>query len=106
MPLIHIGESTPTLEDLRRQREAILLIAAQNKAYDVRVFGSVARGDATPESDVDFLVTFEEGASLYDLSGIVIDLKEFLGREVNVVSDHPGLRERFRQRIMQDVVAL
>ncbi|TVR19572.1 MAG: nucleotidyltransferase [Anaerolineaceae bacterium] len=95
-----------TLDDLRGLRGQILAIVARNKAEDVRVFGSVARGEATPESDVDFLVTFQPGASLYDLSGLVLDLKELLGCDVNVVSDHPGLRERFRRRIMRDAVPL
>jgi len=99
-------QQAPTLEDLRAHREAILTIARRNKAYNVRVFGSVARGEVAPESDVDFLVTFEPEASLYDLSGIVLDLRELLGCNVDVVSDHPGLRERFRRRIMRDAVVL
>ena len=98
-------QTIPTLQDLRRQREAILSIAARNKARDVRVFGSVARGDATPESDVDFLVTFEPGASLYDLSGIVIDLRELLGCQVDVADADTRDRD-FLRHIAQEVVSL
>jgi predicted nucleotidyltransferase len=94
-----------TLDDLRRLREEILAIARRNKAYNVRVFGSVARGDATPTSDVDFLVSFEEGASLYDLSGIVLDLKDLLGCDVDVADDQTRDRD-FLKRIARDVIAL
>lgn len=94
-----------TLDDLRALREEILAIAARNRAHNVRVFGSVARGAVSPESDVDFLVTFEEGASLYDLSGIVLDLRELLGCGVDVADDQTRDRD-FLQRIEKDVVAL
>ena len=74
-------------------------LANQHKADNVRVFGSVARGEATDESDVDFLVHFREGASLFDL----IDLKEgaerILGVEVDVVSDR-GLSPYLKDRIL------
>lgn len=96
-----------TLDDLRARRDEILRLAAQYKAYNVRVFGSVARGDSTPESDVDFLVTFLDGASIYEMSGLLQDLRELLGCSVDVVSDdvHPR-RERFMQRISKDIVDL
>ncbi|MHB8629192.1 MAG: nucleotidyltransferase family protein [Aggregatilineales bacterium] len=97
---------TPTLTALRAKRDQILALAAHYKASNVRVFGSVARGDATPESDVDLLVNFREGASLYDLSGLRLDLIDLLGVQVDVVSDHPGLRERFRRRINKEAVPL
>jgi predicted nucleotidyltransferase len=98
--------TAPALDDLRAMRDQIIALAARHRASNVRVFGSVARGDATPDSDIDFLVTFEEGASLYDLSGLWQDLQELIGHSVDVVSDHAGLRDRFRQRITRDVVAL
>jgi hypothetical protein len=63
-------KTAPTLDSLRQHRDDILRLAAKYGASNVRVFGSVARGDATPESDVDLLVTFREGSSLYDLSGL------------------------------------
>ncbi len=96
----------PTLEALRTRRDEIMRLMEQYGAYNVRVFGSVARGDAGPESDVDLLVSFRKGASMYDLSGLRLDLTESLGWAVNVVSDHPRLRERFRQNIQREAVPL
>jgi len=54
-------------------------VAASNRACNVRVFGSVARGEATPDSDIDFLVEFEPGASLMDVSGLHLDLEASSG---------------------------
>ena len=99
-------QEPPTLDDLRARRDEILVLARRYKADNVRVFGSVARGEATPDSDIDLLVTFQDGASLYDMSGLWQDLAELLGRSVDVVSDHPKMRERFRKRILRDAVSL
>lgn len=98
---------TVTLANLRRQRQAILELAEKYGAYNVRVFGSVARDEATPASDVDLLVSFREGASLYDLSGLWQDLEELLGVRVDLATDdiHPR-RERFLRRVLKDAVAL
>jgi predicted nucleotidyltransferase len=96
----------PTIETLRVQRDEILAIAAQYGAFDVRIFGSVARGESTPGSDVDLLVSFRKGASLYDLSGLTQALSAFLQHRVAIISDHPRLRERLRQRLLQDAVPL
>jgi hypothetical protein len=98
--------STPSLDTLRAHRDAILRVAERYGAYNVRVFGSVARGDAQPGSDVDLLVNFQTWASLYDVSGLKQDLEELLGCGVDVVSDHPRLKERLRKRILRDAVAL
>lgn len=95
----------PTLGQLRAQRLAILALAEKYGAYNVRVFGSIARGEATPESDVDLLVSFREGASLYELSRLWQDLRDLLGREVSLVSEG-GLREGFRKRIERDLIPL
>ena len=97
----------PTLEELRARRDEILALARRYHADNVRVFGSVARGDATPDSDIDLLVTFEEGASLYDLSGLWQSLQALLGRGVDVVSDevHPR-HERFKRRILKEAIPL
>ena len=96
----------PTLEVLRARRDEILALAEHYGAYNVRVFGSVARGDTRPDSDVDLLVSFREGTSLFELSGFWQDLQDLLGVSVDVVEDHPGLRERFRRRIMKDASPL
>ena len=75
-----------TLDYLRKQRQRILDISAAHGARNVRVFGSVARGEAKTKSDVDFLVDMERGRSLLDLAGLVVDLQEFLGRKVDVTT--------------------
>jgi predicted nucleotidyltransferase len=71
----------------------------------VRVFGSVARGDADRQSDVDFLVEMASGRSLMDLGGLLVDLEELLGRRVDVVTER-GLRERIRERVLQEALPL
>lgn len=88
-------------ELLKDRREDILRIAAQHGAHNVRVFGSVARGEAGPDSDVDLLVEMEAGRSLLDLGGLLMDLQALLGREVDVVTDK-GLRDRIRTRVLQE----
>jgi len=94
-----------TLDVLKAKREDILRLAGQWGARDVRVFGSVARGDASPSSDVDFLVEFEPGRSLLDHGGLVMDLQDLLGCEVDVVSEG-GMRPRFRERVLKEAVPL
>lgn len=92
-----------TLAELRARRDEILRIAEQRGARNVRVFGSVARGDATRASDVDFLVDFEPGRSLVDLSGLILDLEEVLGHRVDVGTQ---VRPVIRDRVYRDVVTL
>jgi len=75
----------PTLEELRARREEILRIAARWGARNVRVFGSVARSEARPDSDVDLLVEMAPGRGVLDLSELMLDLEEALGRKVDVV---------------------
>jgi uncharacterized protein len=88
-------------ELVRNKREEVLRIARQYGARNVRVFGSVARGEATPDSDVDFLVDMEPGRSLFDLGGLLMDLQELFGRRVDVVTER-GLRERLRERVLRE----
>jgi predicted nucleotidyltransferase len=95
-----------TVEDLLRQRRAdILTIAARHGASDIRIFGSVARREADVASDVDFIVHLEAGRSLFDLGALVMDLRDLLGRQVDVVTDQ-GLRPRFRERVLSEAVPL
>ena len=95
-----------TLEDLRsRYREQILVLAARRGAHNVRVFGSIARGDQRPDSDVDFVVDFEPGRSLLDLTGLWLDLEQTLGCKVDVVSSR-GLRPRIASEVLRDAIAL
>ena len=88
-------------ELLQEKREEILRIAARRGAYNVRIFGSVARGEARPESDVDFLVDLEPSRSLLDLGGLLMDLQDLLECEVDVLTE-AGLRDRIRQRVLSE----
>lgn len=74
-------------------REELKAIVARHRGREVALFGSVARGDASPESDIDLLVTFEQGASLFDLVRIERELEALLGRPVDVVSSAALLDE-------------
>jgi len=78
---------------LTARRAEILAIVKRHKGRSVAVFGSVARGDDHPGSDIDFLVDFEPGSSLFDLMHITDELTELLGRPVDVVS-RGGLKDR------------
>ena len=93
------------LSELRRRRAEILEVAAARGARRVRVFGSVARGETSETSDVDFLVDLDEGRSLFDLGGLLMDLQELLGCEVDVTTE-AGLRPRVAERVMADAVDL
>ena len=90
------------LEDLlKARRKEILRLAAKHGAYNVRVFGSAARGEAGPKSDVDFLVELEPGRSLFDLGGLLMDLQELLGRDVDVVTEQ-GLHWYIRDQVVAE----
>ena len=90
---------------LQENREEILRIAAQHGARNVRVFGSVARGEADEESDIDFLVEMGPDRSLFDRAALFLDLQELLGRKVDVVSDR-GIKPRIRERVLHEAVPL
>lgn len=87
------------------QRKEILQIARRHGANNVRVFGSVCRAEERPDSDVDFLVDLDDGRSLLDLGGLLMDLQEFLGCPVDVVTEK-GLRPRIRERVLREAVPL
>ena len=90
---------------LREKREEILRIAAKYGASNVRVFGSVARGEEREDSDLDLLVEFEPGRSLMDHAGLVLELEALLGRPVEIGTPK-GLRARYRERILNEAVSL
>jgi len=76
-------------------------VDARRGARNVRLFGSVARDEAGPDSDVDFLVDLEPGRSLLDLGGLLMDLQKLMGRKVDVVTE-TGLRPRLRPRVLRE----
>lgn len=92
-------------ERVQQYREEILRIAALHGAYNVRIFGSVARHEARPGSDVDILVDFESGRTLLDHAALVLDLEDLLGVKVDVATER-GLRERIRQTVLEEAIAL
>ncbi len=87
-------------EELREKVEGAM---RRRGVVRASVFGSVARGDATAESDVDFLVEFEDGRTLLDLSGLRLDLTEILERDVDVTTPnalHPQLRDQILSELL------
>jgi len=87
------------------RRSEILSLAAQHGALNVRVFGSVARGEDDAESDIDILVDLEPGRSLFDLGGLLTDLNILLERDGDVVTEK-GLRSPLRERVLQEAILL
>lgn len=93
------------MELLESKRTEILRIAAKHGASNVRVFGSVARGEADEQSDIDLLVDLEPGRSLLDQAALWLELQEILAHKVDVVSSR-GLKPHIREQVLQDAVAL
>ena len=93
------------IELVREKRQEILRIAAKHGAHNVRVFGSVSRGEAGPESDVDFLVDMDPGRTLLDMGGLLMDLRDALGHKVDIVTEH-GLKTRIRDRVLKEAIPL
>jgi predicted nucleotidyltransferase len=90
---------------LQAKRTQILAITRHYGATRVRVFGSAARGTADEQSDIDLLVNLAPGRSLFDLGGMVYDLRQLLGKEVDVVTEK-GLRSRIRDNVLAEAVDL
>jgi predicted nucleotidyltransferase len=93
------------IEELRAQRNEILRLAAIHGAHNVRVFGSVARGEADTSSDVDFLVDMSSGRSLLDLGALLQDLQSLLKMPVDIVTER-GLKARIKDRVLREAVPL
>jgi hypothetical protein len=90
---------------IENKRDDILRIAAQHGASNIRVFGSVARGEAEPESDLDLLIQLESGRSLLDLIAIKQDLEDLLERKVDVLTES-AISPYLRERILREAVPL
>jgi hypothetical protein len=99
------NEVMVTLETLRREkRAAIVQLGQRYGARNIRVFGSVARGDNQASSDVDFLVEFDKGRTLFDLIGLRLDLHDLLGVEVDIVT--PNSLRYIRERVLAEAVPI
>jgi predicted nucleotidyltransferase len=92
-------------ELLRERREEILRIAARHGAHNVRIFGSVARGEAGPQSDIDLLVDVDSHTSSWFPTGLIDDLEQLLGRKVDVLTDG-GVSPYLRDQIYREAVPL
>lgn len=93
-----------TLESLQSKRPEIMRLGAKYGALNIRVFGSVARGEASPASDVDLLVDMEPGRTLFDLAGFVTDVQDLVGVRVDAVTPK-GLRY-LRARVITEAIPL
>jgi predicted nucleotidyltransferase len=94
-----------TLDDIRAKRDAILALARKYGIRQVRLFGSVVRGEDRPDSDLDVLVDFEPKRTLLDLIGFEQDLEELFGRKVEVISAR-GLNPRIEAQVLREAVPL
>jgi len=92
-------------EELELKRKDILLLAKRYGAVKVRVFGSVARGEAGPSSDVDFLVEMEPGRSLFDLGGLLVELEDLLHCKVDILTEK-SLHWYIRENVLQEAKPL
>jgi uncharacterized protein len=92
-------------ELIKEKREEILHIAAKYGAHNVRIFGSVSRGDDDEESDLDLLVEMEQSRSLLDRASLWLELQELLGCSVDVVSER-GIKPRIRKRVLDEAIPL
>ena len=94
-----------TLNDLRREREQIKKVAKKYGASNIRVFGSISRGEETPESDIDLLVDFEADRSLFDLVRLKLELEELLGYKVDLVTEK-AMHRLISSRVIKEAIPL
>jgi uncharacterized protein len=92
-------------ERIEANRDRIHKIARKYGARNIRLFGSVARGDDDQASDVDFLVDMESGRTLFDMGGMLMELQELLGCRVDIVTER-GLKARIREKVLKEAVQL
>ncbi|MFO7032009.1 DNA polymerase subunit beta [Limnospira fusiformis CCALA 023] len=92
-------------DELQERRDEILAVAQQHGAFNVRIFGSVARGEEHEDSDINFLVEMNSNCSLLDRIALIQDLEDLLNRKVDVTTVK-NLREYFRERIINQAIPL
>lgn len=94
-----------TRQALQHKRDEMLDLARRHGAHDLRIFGSVARGEATESSDLDLLVRMDPDRSLLDLGALVMDMRDLLGIRVEIISEG-ALRGRFGQVVSKEAIPL
>ncbi len=92
-------------ETIKANRNEICRLAKQHGALNVRLFGSVARGEAKPGSDVDLLVDVAAQTSSWFPAGLILDLERLLGRRVEVVTER-GLHDDLREKVLSEAIPL
>jgi len=90
---------------LHEKRDDIRTIAAEHGAYNIRIFGSVVRGEAGPDSDIDFLIDVKPATSSWFPAGLILDLEEILGRRVEIVTEK-ALNPYIRDHVLHEAVPL
>lgn len=93
------------LQKIQQKKKEILVVAKQHGIVNIRIFGSVARGEDNLQSDIDLLVDLEKGRSLFDLGGALIKLQDLLGRKVDIVTER-GLHWYLREKIVKEAKPL
>ena len=89
------------IEEITKHKKEILVLAAKHGASNIQVFGSIAKGTADENSDIDFLVELEPGRSLFDLGGLLMDLQNLLHRKVDVVTEK-GLHWYIKDKVLEE----
>ena len=93
------------LDLVRENRDQVLSIAERYGATNVRLFGSVARGEDDDQSDIDLIVDMAPGRSLFDLGGLLMELNALLGKRVDITTER-GLKQRIRDRVLKEAISL
>jgi predicted nucleotidyltransferase len=92
-------------EQIKHNRKSILRLAKRYGVTEMKVFGSVARGEDNPDSDIDFLVEMEPGRSLFDLGGLLMDLEKLLGCKVDLLTEK-SLHWYIREKVLSEAKPL
>jgi predicted nucleotidyltransferase len=92
-------------QKIQQKKNEILFVARQHGIVNIRIFGSVARGEDNLQSDIDLLVDLEEGRTLFDLGGALVKLQDLLGRKVDIVTER-GLHWYLREKIIKEAKPL
>ena len=94
-----------TIEVIQAKRDDVLQVARKHGVTSIRIFGSVARGDDSPENDIDLLITTVPVVSSWFPAGLILDLEALLGRDVEIVTE-PGLNPLLREQVLSEAVNL